>query len=85
MHIGTLVVVQNRAVIEDQGDVRLVVAKDIIEQDLAFLEMFAEFQKNQDTYSEYTVSLDYDLILRLILFCSTVTGQELGHGCSGLS
>ena len=45
------------------------------EQDLAFLEMFAEFQKNQDTYSEYTVSLNYDLIiLRLILFCSTVPG-----------
>ena len=28
------------------------------EQDLAFLEMFVEFQKNQDTYSEYTVTLN---------------------------
>ena len=33
-HIGTLVVVEKRAVIEDQAQVRLVVAKDIIAKDL---------------------------------------------------
>ena len=33
-HIGTLVVVEKRAVIEDQTHVRLVVVKDIIAKDL---------------------------------------------------
>ena len=32
------------------------------EQDLAFLENFVEFQKNQDTYSEYTVIYQIDSV-----------------------
>ena len=42
LHIGTLVVVDNRAVIEDQGHVRLVVDKDIMAKDLAFRKVFRQ-------------------------------------------
>ena len=38
--IGTLVVVQKRPVIEDQANVRLVVAKAIIAKDLATRKVF---------------------------------------------
>ena len=41
-HIGTLVVVEKRAVIEDQAQVRLVVAKDIIAKDLTFREVLGQ-------------------------------------------
>ena len=41
-YIGTLVVVQKRAVIEDQNRMRLVVAKDIILKDLTIREVFGQ-------------------------------------------
>ena len=42
------------------------------EQDLAFLEMFVEFQKNQDTYSEYTVTLNETRRSVLGSFCQAI-------------
>ena len=44
LHIGTLVVVEKRAVIEDQTNVRLVVGKGIIAKGLAIRKVFRQKQ-----------------------------------------
>ena len=76
-HIGTLVVIQNRPVIDDQGHVRLVVAKDIIVKGLAFRNFFRQKQclpnwRQQVTLFESTSgksSVTSCLKSRHIFFC----------------
>ena len=55
------------------------------EQDLAFLKNFVEFQKNQETYSEYTVSNSCLVKDNILNFDILGGGQEFSSQCIELS